>query len=59
MITPFRIESEIEADAYLTALLAKKEIQSISEIEHIAIELVDDERLRSYFVEKAKATLNT
>lgn len=59
MISPYKIESEAEADSYLKELLEKREYQSISEVEHRSIKLIDDEKLRKYFIEKAKSILNS
>lgn len=59
MITPYKIESEAEANAYLNDLLEKKEYQSILEIERISLSLIDDDKLRTYFIEKAKSILNS
>ncbi|MGB5854904.1 MAG: hypothetical protein WBH20_06565 [Oceanisphaera sp.] len=58
MISPYKIESETEADSYLQDLLEKREYQSISEVEYRSIKLIDDEKLRKYFIEKAKSILN-
>ena len=59
MISPYKIESETEADSYLQDLLERSEYQSISEVEHRSIKLIDDEKLRKYFIEKAKSILNS
>ena len=57
MIEPFKIESESEADTYLIDLLAKKEYQSMLEVEQRASRFIPDEDLRIYFVNKAKEIL--
>ena len=56
-IEPFKIENESEADEYLTALLAKDEYRSIEEVNRRAHQYVTDERLKVYFVNKAKEKL--
>lgn len=58
MISTYKIESEAEADSYLKDLLEKKKYQSISEVERRSLKLIDDEKLRKYFIEKAKGILN-
>lgn len=58
MISPYRIESESEANSYLEDLLEKKECRSLSEVKRISLELIDDEKLRTYFIEKAKSILS-
>ena len=57
MISTYKIESEAEADSYLNDLLEKREYQSISEVERRSLKLIDDEKLRKYFIKKAIAIL--
>ena len=58
MIMKYMIESENEADAYLKDLLDKKEYRSISEITRRAQDLIKDEALSNYFINKGKDMLN-
>jgi len=59
MIAPYRIESESEADAYLSDLLAKKEYRSMLEVEQRANQFIQDDELRAYFIKKARDILAT
>jgi hypothetical protein len=58
MIMKYMIENEKEADAYLEELLDKKEYRSISEITCRAQDLIKDEALRNYFINKGKDMLD-
>lgn len=58
MIEPFKIENESEADDYLRDLFAINEYRSISEVKSRAIEFIEDENLRKYFIRKAQAILD-
>lgn len=57
MIASYRIESESEADAYLSDLLAKEEYRSMLEVEHRANQFIPDDELRAYFINKAREIL--
>jgi hypothetical protein len=52
-IGPYVIESEFEADEYLTALLEKPEYRSMDEVHKRAAEYIKDEHLKNYFVNQA------
>ncbi len=56
-IGPYVIESESEADDYLTALFEKPEYRSLDEVETRAAKYIKDERLKNYFINKAKALI--
>jgi hypothetical protein len=56
-IEPFKIENESEADEYLTALFAKDKYKSMDEVTLRAQKYITDERVRVYFVTKAKEML--
>jgi hypothetical protein len=56
-IEPFEIGNESEADECLADLLAKEEYRSIHEVTLRAQKYIPDERLRAYFIAKAKAML--
>ena len=58
MISPFKIESESEADAYLKDLLSKHENRSMREVEERATQLISDAVLRVYFINKARELLD-
>jgi hypothetical protein len=57
MIEKFKIENESEADAYLNDLLAKDEYKSMHEVERRAKDLITQEALRNYFINKAREIL--
>ena len=57
MIQCFKIESETDADFFLKDLLAKDENRSVSEIMVRAHNLIPDEALRMYFINKGKQML--
>lgn len=57
MITPFKIENESEADAFLRDLLAKEEYRSMEEVMMRADKLISDNHLRTHFINKAKELL--
>ncbi|WP_421217608.1 hypothetical protein [Aeromonas jandaei] len=57
MIERFKIENVTEADAFLRDLLAKDEYRSMDEVIVRAHELVSDDNLRMYFINKAKEIL--
>ncbi|EKB18348.1 MULTISPECIES: hypothetical protein [Aeromonas] len=57
MIERFKIENVTEADAFLRDLLAKDEYRSMDEVIVRARELVPDDNLRMYFINKAKEIL--
>ncbi|BCS47816.1 MULTISPECIES: hypothetical protein [Aeromonas] len=57
MIERFKIENVTEADAFLRDLLAKDEYRSMDEVIVRARELVSDDNLRMYFINKAKEIL--
>jgi hypothetical protein len=59
MIETFKIENEDEADAYLRDLLAKPEYRSMSEVYMRAKKLIPDAHLRNYFINRAKAIVET
>ncbi len=56
-IGPYVIESESEADDYLTALFEKPEYRSMDEVHMRASKYIKDERLKNYFINKAKALI--
>ena len=53
-IGPYIIESEAEADDYLTALLEKSEYRSMDEVHMRAAKYIKDAHLKDYFINKAK-----
>lgn len=57
MIERFKVENVTEADAFLRELLAKDEYRSMDEVVARARELVPDENLRIYFINKGKQML--
>lgn len=57
MIERFKIENVTEADAFLRDLLAKDEYRFMDEVIVRARELVSDDNLRMYFINKAKEIL--
>lgn len=57
MIERFKIDNVTEADAFLRDLLAKDEYRSMDEVIVRARELVPDDNLRMYFINKAKEIL--
>lgn len=59
MIEPYKIDSECEADAYLSELLAKDEYRNMSEVEDRAIHLISDAKLRDYFIERGREILKS
>lgn len=56
-ITPFKIETESEADDYLKDLLSNEQYRSFDEVEIRAKQFIDNDNLRSYFIKKAKELL--
>jgi transcriptional regulator with XRE-family HTH domain len=56
-VETFKIESEAEADDYLKDLLEKDEYRSMNVVEVRAQELIKDEHLKNYFINKAKEIL--
>lgn len=56
-VGPFVIESEFEADEYLTDLLNRPEYRSMDEVRRRAAVYIKDERLENYFINKAKECL--
>ncbi len=58
MVESFKIENEIYADEYLGALLAKPEYRSMNEVEMRAQKYIQDERVKKYFIGKAREMLN-
>jgi hypothetical protein len=56
-IQSFMIENETYADDYLTALFEKPEYRSMDEVRQRAAECIKDERLKNYFINKAKEYL--
>jgi hypothetical protein len=58
-IETFKIENEDEADAYLRDLFAKPEYRSMNEVYVRAQKLITDKHLRDYFINKAKAILES
>ena len=56
-VSQFYIESELEADIYLTDLLKVDQYRSMDEIEFRAAKFVPDQRLKAYFLEKGRAML--
>jgi hypothetical protein len=57
IVEQFRIETESEADAYLKDVLGKPEYRSMDEVNLRAHQYIKDERLRLYFINKAKELL--
>jgi hypothetical protein len=57
MVEKYTIDDESEADAYLKDLLAKDEFRSIDEVKNRSKELIKDESLRIYFINKAREIL--
>jgi hypothetical protein len=56
---PFTIEDELAADEYLTALLEKPEYRSMDEVHQRAAAYIKDERVKKYFIDKAKKYLES
>jgi hypothetical protein len=56
-IQSFMIESESEADDFLTALFEKPEFRSMGEVQMSAAKYIKDARLKNYFITKAEAYL--
>lgn len=54
---PFKIEDELQVEAYLKDFLAKPENRSMEAVEGKARELIGDSDLRIYFVDVAKEEL--
>ncbi|MGL6335688.1 hypothetical protein [Aeromonas jandaei] len=54
MIERFKVENVTEADAFLRDLRAKDQYRSMDEVIARARELVPDENLRIYFINKGK-----
>ena len=53
-IEPFKIQSEPEVEAYLADLFKNNTAIALEEIKGRAQKLIDDERLRQHFVDRAK-----
>jgi hypothetical protein len=58
-VGPFTIEDQSAADEYLEALFENPEYRSMHEVRLRAAEYIRDKRVRDYFIEKAKARLET
>ena len=56
-VEPFKIENESEADDYLKQLFEKPEYRSMDEAYIRAQELIEDSRLKIYFIDEAKERL--
>ena len=56
-IQSYMIESESEADDYLTALFEKPEYRSMDEAHMRAAKYIKDKHLKNYFITKATAYL--
>jgi hypothetical protein len=56
-VESYKIENESDADEYLKSLLEKHEYRSIDEVKLRAQKYIKDERLKNYFITKAKAIL--
>jgi hypothetical protein len=56
-VEPFKIENESEADAYLKELFEKQEYRSMDEAHRRAQELIEDARLKIYFINEARERL--
>jgi hypothetical protein len=56
-IRSYVIESESEADDYLRDLFEKPEYRSMDEVQMRAAKYIKDQRLKNYFINKAKAYL--
>lgn len=54
----FKIESELEADAYLHDLLTTLEYRSMGEIQRRADAYIPNTKLKRYFITKASVMLN-
>lgn len=59
MVEPFMIENETDADEYVRALLEKHEYRSMNEVNMRAQRYINDERLKTYFINKANEILKT
>ena len=58
-IEPYKIESESEADYYLQELLKHHKYRSMNEVIMRAQQYIKDDRLKNYFINKAKEMLKT
>jgi hypothetical protein len=56
-VRSYVIESEADADYYLTSLFEKPEYRSMDEAHIRAAHYIKDEHLKNYFINKAKALL--
>jgi hypothetical protein len=54
---PFKIENESEADDYLKELFERPEYRSMDEAHRRAQELIEDPRLKIYFIDEARERL--
>jgi hypothetical protein len=58
-VEPFKIENESEADDYLKALFETPKYRSMDEAHRRARDLIEDPRLKSYFINEARERLKT
>jgi hypothetical protein len=58
-IQTYMIENEPEADYYLTSLFDKSEYRSMDVVHVRAAEHIKDERLKNYFINKARELLRS
>ena len=56
-IQSFKIEDKSEADSYLTDLLKNPRYRSMNEVLIRAQQLITDDQIKSYFVNKAEELL--
>jgi hypothetical protein len=56
-VRTYVIESEADADYYLTSLLEKPEYRSMDVVRIRAAEHIKDQRLKNYFINKARDIL--
>jgi hypothetical protein len=57
-VEPFSIENETEADDYLNDLFKRKEYKKMDEVIARARKYIKDDKLRTYFINKATKMLN-
>lgn len=53
----FRIENQTEDDVYLESLLANEKYRSMDEVQRRAQGLIEDPRIKQYFLDKAAEML--
>jgi hypothetical protein len=58
-IETYKIESEADADYYVTSLLADPQYRSIAVVNMRAQQLISDPQLRKYFIAKGQEILNS